>query len=414
MRSRAEWALRAALLAALVILLWRSMRPADAPEATVATGGALDRTLVQATREPVAALSLDLDSVPGPVHRDWLRAIRAAGTSVAWNARDVAPIAVAAAMVPEPEGRTRVAVAGAAGARVVLSDGLGAIDTLSVGAVPAAALLRTASGALSAAAAGIRATAPPVTPVRVRRVLVLGSAGWESKFVVAALEEAGWTVDARIRVAPGVETRQGADLSLDTARYSAVVALDGAAAGSAEAIERYVAAGGGAILAGTASRLPAFSRITPAGASARRTAEPRSGLVLGGVKRDAVVLESTGGGPLIAARRSGSGRVVASGYDETWKWRMRRDGTAPTAHREWWTALVSAVAYAPPAGGGDSAGVGDPAPLAALTAALGPPSGADRGPAAPGSRMPPVWLLFGALLAALLGETVSRRSRGAA
>jgi hypothetical protein len=221
-------------------------------------------------------------------------------------------------------------------------------------------------------------------------------------------------VDARIRVAPGVETRQGGDLSLDTARYAAVIALDGAAAGSAGAIDRYVGAGGGAILAGAATRLPALSRITPATASARRMAEPHSGLILAGVKADAVVLESRGAGPLITARRSGSGRVVASGYDETWKWRMSRDEEASAAHREWWTSLVSAVAYAPPAAARDSGGAGDPAPFAALTAALGPQSDPDQGPAAPGSRMPPVWLLFGVLLAALLGETVSRRLRGAA
>ena len=414
MRSRAEWALRAALLVALVLLLWAAVRPREAPEATVTSRGALERTLVQATREPVAALSLDLDSVPGPVQRDWLRAIRTAGTNVTWNARDVAPIAIAAAMVPEPEGRIRVSVAGSDSARVVLSDALGAIDTLRVDGVPAATLLRTASGGLSATAAGVRATAPHVSPVRVRRILVLGSAGWESKFVIAALEESGWTVDARMRVAPGIETRQGPDLTLDTARYSAVIALDGAAAASAATIERFGAAGGGVILAGAATRLPAFSRITPASASARRIGEPRPGLVLAGVKADAVVLESRGAAPLIAARRMGSGRVVASGYDETWKWRMQRAEDAPAAHREWWTSLVSAVAYAPRVGGPGSAAVGDPAPVAALTAALGPPSDADRVPAAPGSRIPPVWLLFGVLLAALLGETVSRRLRGAA
>lgn len=414
MRSRAEWALRAAVLAALALLLWRTARPPEPLKATVTTRGALSRALADATREPLAALSLDFDSVPDRVHRDWLGAIRAAGTSVTWNARELSPVAIAAAMVPEPEGRIRVVVGGSDTVGVVLSDALGAIDTIRAGAAPAARLLRTASGTVSATAPGVRATAPPVAPLRVRRLLLLGSAGWESKFAIAALEEAGWTVDARIRVAPGVETRQGADLSLDTARYSAVVALDGAAAQSAGAIERYVAAGGGAVLAGAATRLPAFARITPASAGARRVAEPRSGLVLGGVKSDAVVLESRADQPLVAARRSGTGRVIASGYDETWKWRMQRADDAPAAHREWWTALVSAVAYAPPVTPGDSLGAGDPAPVAALTAVLGPPSDGTRGSAAPGSRLPPAWLLFGVLLAALIGETVSRRLRGAA
>jgi hypothetical protein len=416
MRSRAEWALRAAVLAVLVFLLWRTARPPEPPEAVVTARGALGQALADATREPLAALSLDFDSVPDRVHRDWLGAIRAAGTSVSWSARELAPVAIASAMVPEPEGRIRAMLGGADSFGVVLSDALGAIDTIGVGVgdAPAARLLRTASGTLSAAAPGVRAAAPPVTPVRVRRVLLLGSAGWESKFTIAALEEAGWTVDARIRVAPGVETRQGADISLDTARYSAVVALDGAAAPSAGAIERYVAAGGGAVLAGAATRLPAFARITPASATARRIAEPRSGLVLGRMKGDAVVLESRADLPLIAARRSGTGRVIASGYDETWKWRMQRADDAPAAHREWWTALVSAVAYAPPVTARDSAGAGDPAPVAALSAILGPPSDRAGRSAAPGSRLPPAWLLFGVLLAALIGETVSRRLRGAA
>ncbi len=405
--------MRAALLISLVLLLWRTALPPEAPAAVVSARGPLAPALADATREPLAALSVDLDSVPDRAHRDWLGAIRAAETSVTWTARELAPVAIATAMVPEPEGRIRAVVGAADSSGTVLADGLGPIDTIAAGGAQAARLLRTASGTVSAAAPGARATAPPVTPVRVRRVLLLGSAGWESKFAITALEEAGWAVDARIRVAPGVETRQGADISLDTARYSAVVALDGAAAPRAGAIERYVAAGGGAVLAGGAARLPAFAAITPAGATARRVAEPRSGFVLGGVKVDAVVLESRAGLPLVAARRSGTGRVIASGYDETWKWRMQRaDGAA--AHREWWTALVSAVAYAPPVRPVDSLGAGDPAPVAALTAVLGPPSDPARGSAAPGSRLPTVWLLFGALLAALIGETVSRRLRGAA
>lgn len=405
--------LRAAALAALVLLIWRTVRPVES-QATVATRGGLERTLVDATRKPVDALALDLDSVPGPVHRDWLAAVRAAGTDVAWSARDLQPIAIAASVVAEPEGRVRVVVAGPDSATVVVSDGLGAIDTIQARGTPLSKLLRTVTGSLAASIPGVQAVAPVPAPVQVRRVLVIASAGWESKFVVAALEEAGWMVDARIRVAPGVETRQGADFALDTARYSAVVALGGAAASNASAIERYVSSGGGAILAGAATRLPAFARITPAAASSRRLAEPRPGLVLGGVKSDAVVLETQAGGPVVAARRSGAGRVVASGYDETWKWRMRRAAEAPAAHREWWTALVSAVAYVPPTVARDSAGVSDPAPVAALTAALGPPSELEGAATGPRSRMPPAWLLFGLLLASIFGEVASRRLRGLA
>ena len=411
MRSRAEWALRAAVLAALVMLLLAALRPPDRAGQSVVSRGGFDRALVDATRREVAALAVELDSVPGPVERDWLAAIRGAGTSVTWSAHALEPVAIATGPVVEPEGRVRLVIAGADSADAVLADGLGAIDTVELRGKAVSRLLRTATGTVTAATPGVRATAPIPAPARVRRVLVLASAGWESKFVVAALEEAGWLVDARIRVAPGIETRQGADFALDTARYSAVIALDGAAAASAGAIERYVSSGGGAVLAASVTRLPAFARLTPAVATTRRLPEPRSGAALGAVKTDAVVLRAERGAPLVAARRAGFGRVLATGHDETWKWRMRAASDAPAAHREWWTALASAVAHAPLPR--DSTAIGDPAPVAALTAALGPRSTATQPATARMSRVPP-WLLFGLLLISLLGEVVSRRLRGLA
>jgi hypothetical protein len=92
---------------------------------------------------------------------------------------------------------------------------------------------------------------------------------------------------------------------------------------------------------------------------------------------------------------------------------MRRAAEAPAEHREWWTALVSAVAYVP-ATAGDIGGASDPAPLAALTAVLGPPSETARNVAGGSSWIPPAWLIFGVLLASLLGEVLSRRYRGLA
>ena len=412
MRSRAEWALRAAALAALALLLWTSLRPANPRAAATAGHGALESTLVHATRHPLTAIAVELDSTPGPIHRDWLAAIGAAGTEVSWRA-DLIPVVIGASAVPEPQGRVRVAVAARDSARVVLADGLGAIDTLTISGSGSSRRIRTATGSLSASAAGSRAVTPLPTPSRVRRVLVVGAAGWETKFVIAALEEDGWSVDARIRVAPGVETRQGGGQSLDTTRYSAVIALDGTAAALAADIERYVGTGGGLVLGGSATRVPAFSRMAPASAGPRRIAEPRPGLVLGALKRDAVVLEAHRGAALVAARRSGFGRVIASGYDETWRWRMRRAADGAGAHRAWWTAAVSAVAYVP-AVARDSSGISDPAPLAALAAALGPPSDSDQAQRASAVWIPPVWLLLGVLLSSLLAETLSRRLRGLA
>jgi hypothetical protein len=413
MRSRAEWALRAVVLAALGLLFMVALRSAERARQTVVVRGGLRRALVDATRRPVAALAVELDSVPGPVERDWLAAIRDAGTSVTWSAGDIEPIAIATAAVAEPEGRVRLVIGGADSADAVVADALGAIDTVELRGNSASRLLRTATGSVTASTRGVRATAPLPAPARVRRLLVLAAAGWESKFAVAALEEAGWIVDARIRVAPGSETRQGADFGLDTARYSAVIALDGAAAASAAAIERYVAAGGGAVLSGAVTRLPAFTRVTPAVATTRRVPEPRGGVALGAVKPGAVVLQSERGAPLVVAGRTGLGRVLATGYGETWRWRMRAASDAPAQHREWWGALVSAVAYAPPAARDSASFAGDPAPVAALTAALGPRSTSRQPHAGRLSRVPP-WLLFGLFLISLLGEVVSRRLRGLA
>jgi hypothetical protein len=414
MRSRAEWALRAVAVASLLLLIWSALQPeGTAPRAATERGG-LERTLVDATRRAVTGLQLSFDTVPGPAQRDWLRAIAAAGTAVEWRAPDMVPVAITAAAVPEPERRTRVRVAAPAGATVILSDALGAIDTVPVSGTSSTRVLRTASGTLSVTAPGVRARGPVPPPAAVRRILVLGSAGWESKFVIAALEEAGWTVDASLRVAPGVETRQGPAHALDTTRYSAVVALDAAAISAAAAINRFVSSGGGAILAGAVTRAPGFARMTPGTTGTRRAPDPRPGAVLTGLRGDAVVLERQTAGALVAARRSGLGRVVASGYDDTWRWRMRRPPDAPAEHREWWTSLVSAVAYAPPAPTVAVDSTQDPAPAAALFAALGPPSRLTAAAVAGNGRMPPEWLLFGLFLTALLAEVLSRRLRGLA
>lgn len=411
MRSRAEWALRAVAIAAIALLILGAMRPGTPEGRTINTRGGLERALVAATRRPVKSLDADFDSVPGPVHRDWLAAIRDAGTEVAWRAEGVAPVAIGAFPVAEPESRVRIAVAGRDSAAIVLTDALGPLDTVRVGGPVATRTLRTATGSVSASARGVRATAAVPERAQVRRVLVLGGAGWEAKFVVAALEEAGWRVDARIRVAPGVETRQGADLALDTARYSAVIALDGTAAPSVAAIERFVFTGGGAILAGTATRLPGLAGFTPATVTNRRTSGPKKGLSLAALKDDAVPLDRQGLEPMIAARRSGRGRVLASGYDETWRWRMQSAATAPDAHREWWNALVAAVAFAPEPETREAGG--DPAPLAAVAAALGPES--DPAPQdGDGVWTPPAWMLFALLIGSLLSEVLSRRLRGMA
>jgi len=123
--------------------------------------------------------------------------------------------------------------------------------------------------------------------------------------------------------------------------------------------------------------------------------------------RDAIALERRAGGVAIAVRRVGAGRVMQIGYDDSWRWRMAGGPGSEAAHRDWWSRLVSTVAYAPPVG--DEAGTGA-APLAAMVGRLGPPR-----PLPAGARgAPPVdrRIYMTLIIVLLLAEWGSRRLRG--
>ena len=464
MRSRVEWLLR---LAALGLFAWalvgalgggrcglrtadcgptahavgpqpaaRSPKPGASPlVATLDTVGT-SRQLEQWTRRAnLAALHLELARAPDALARDWLRAIGRAGSVVTWSG-DVPVLAISADPVADPRGGVRVSVAAPSGASVVVADGVGTIDSLQAarggGAVRAATLVggvtaRAGNGAASAAPAGART---------LREVVVLGRAGWEAKFVAAALEEQGWRVAVRMPIAPGLATGERA-LTLDTARVSAVVALDSTAARDAATIARFVRSGGGVLLGAEAARVPAFASLaagrtgattnpatTYAAAIAPVTRQTLALAPIVALRPDAIALERREGAVALAARRVEAGRVVQLGYEETWRWRMAGADEAPDAHRRWWSELVAAVAYAPvavegtPGGAGADGAMGDradgAAPRAALVAALGEPSpvpvGAGEGDAFDPSRSLLVYLAVALLL---LAEWASRRFRGA-
>jgi hypothetical protein len=254
---------------------------------------------------------------------------------------------------------------------------------------------------------------------------VAGAAGWEAKFVVAALEESGWTVDARLFVGPGQDVVQGggARAGLDTSRHAAVVLLDSAAAEQTRGVEQFVRSGGGVVLAGDANRASRVASLVAWRAGKRETAplgtlpgdttwRGLSRLPLDTIApRRAVVLETRNGRPVVAARRHYSGRVAGVGYDQTWRWRMAGGDNGLVEHREWWSRVVASVAARPALVG--TGVTTSAAPLASLYDVLGPP--------APEARALPVALSPGLLanvlglmcLAALLTEWLLRRSRGA-
>ena len=129
------------------------------------------------------------------------------------------------------------------------------------------------------------------------------------------------------------------------------------------------------------------------------------------------MLESRGNAGAVAARRVGAGRVVQSGYDETWRWRMAGGDEAASAHREWWSRLVSAVAYAPlvqrTSTGDVALGTIDETPLASLIDALGSATTLTAGLAPETDGTAPTRVLFALVVASLLLEWASRRLRGA-
>ncbi|MFN0097578.1 MAG: hypothetical protein ACKVS7_02810 [Gemmatimonadaceae bacterium] len=375
--------------------------------------------------------------------RDSLAALAAAGDSVTWSGRVAAVIASAEA-VREPSGATRFFIV--ADTSTALGDSLGLIDSLGAGI----GTLTTDGirGRFAANSVGTAASVAAPSVPALGRVLVLGRVGWESKFTIAALEEAGWLVDARLRLSDTITVEQGRATTPNVGTHAAVVVLDsllGAAAttnAAASSITRFVRAGGGLVLSGDAVRPRALAALTAARVtglesgepSALEEGEPLHALpfhALGGLTSDAVVLETRDDVPAVVARRVAAGRVIQSGYAETWRWRMQGETGSAEAHRAHWSRLVGTAAptqafveraagQASPASPVSPATsiadlaylAADPAPFASLVDALGPAQPAASTTDPPRDPLPP-WLGALALLL-LVAEWASRRARGAA
>jgi hypothetical protein len=319
----------------------------------------------------------------------------------------------------DPRGGARIDVAAPAGATVAIHDDASAIDSIRVGNLGGSVVAPVVVGRVTASSAGESASARVPNSTRLRSIVVLGAAGWEGKFIVAALEERGWPVVARFTVAPNVDVTPAGSLVLDTARVAAVVVVDTSLQSLGGAIDRFVRNGGGLILAGNAA-MTSLSSLAPGSVAprVRPAVLPVDTIGLGStgfypvaaLKSDAVVLERRPAGIAVAARRIGAGRVVQLGYDDSWRWRMAGAAGSENAHREWWSRLVGAVAYAPSVHDTSSETATRGAPLAALVDRLGPariagPVGSSPGPI---DRR----FLLAAVLILLLVEWGSRRLRG--
>lgn len=462
----------AAVLAALVIAVVHTVRPALLPQNTGDTAPRIDAgtadsaaTMARTIRRYIVAhaaggdmdgwptFGVTMHAIPSANVRGVLSAARSAGIPIVWHdATGMHTLALDASSVPGPHAFTVVSVSARASAwspgvansatadtalamSVALRDDGGLLDSTMGGN----ATLRMQAAALSGNAhALVLRNGQPIAEARVavpdsavvRRVRVFGAVGWESKFVAAALEESGWSVDGVVAVNPNVRVRTGTAAALDTGHYAAAVVLDSGSV-SARVLRVFAAQGGGVILAGRALRdasLSALAGVTvrgdrPAIAGALLTDSPLRGVRSQQLtpSREFIVLHAEGSAPMIGVKREGAGRVLTSAYESTWRWRMEGAENAPADHRVWWSRLVSTVAYASPVATGATVNVatrrpwpGDAAPVADLHAKLGASTTlSDVSSAAPTIPLPPIWLLMCIAVAAFLTEWMMRRLRGA-
>ena len=321
--------------------------------------------------------------------------------------------------IADPNGGTRIDIAAPDGQHVAVRDDASAIDSLHMtsGNLGGTVVTPIVVGDVRAVVGRQTLATSAPDSVKIRPIVVLGAAGWEGKYVVSALEERGWPVVARFTVAPNVEVTQGTIATLDTSKISAVIAIDSTVATLGPSLERFVRSGGGLILAGASAAASNVRAIIP-GALAPRTrptVKPTDTVRLGTtgfypvarVSGDAVVLEKRSDGIAVAGRRVGAGRVLQVGYDDSWRWRMAGATGSEAAHREFWSRLVSAVAYAPTVASGRERAVA--APTAFLVDQLGPPrDAAPDAPSAPVDRR----ILLTLMIILLITEWASRRLRG--
>ena len=422
LRSRFEIALRAASVLAMATLAMRLWTGAggNQPGAT-ATTAALDSALATWSLTAPRNATIQASQIPDARQRDWLLAIRRTGTRLSWSAGDTTAGALVIEPGPLPDALARLTLLGSPQRRVLVADGIGRIDSVRLGQYGVASMRMQPFGALRVSLGGATAVSGVRDSAVVKPVLLIGTAGWEAKFIAAALEEDGWSVSTRMQVAPGSIVRQGPPLPIDTGSYSVVVVIDSVSPLDPERIVRFVNEGGGLVVAGPGARHPGFRSLVPR--QVELTAGALGGLLgpnpLLGLNRRAFAVRDNGVVfhrqnavySIYSAMRVGSGRVVVSGFDDTWRMRMvPPNENAPRQHREFWStmigsaALVRYVTHDKPV---------DEAPFAATVAALGLPVVSDH---VPSSDSPFPWnpVLAAVAGVALLAEWLSRRLRGMA
>ena len=425
-----EWFLRVLGLAALAIALWLAVRTQHAQPAAWARGAKVRSALaLWSTREAPKHAHAVFDSVPTPDLRDWIAALPAAGTKTSWEGATLKPGAIAVEPVADPKPLDRIWIAAPKGSAVIVRDSLTQIDSLTMQSSGAVVTAANLTGSVHATVGGTVASALLRDSLTIKPILVLSIADWEGKFVLASLEEHGWQVDAQFPVSPktaGTVIQGDPNVTIDTAHYGAVIALDTSAVKYASQIANFVQQGGGFIAAGDAATLPAFASLMPGVASASAqilstgftptdTTHPRRAFQtfpITQLKTGAVPIERRDSTITVAGRRIGTGRVLQVGYVDTWRWRLGGvEGDPVHDYELWWSNMLSSVVDAPRTALAVSGSV-EPTPMASLVATLGP-SETEAAPQ-PNPLDDPrlLRILFGIAVGAFLLEWASRRLRG--
>ena len=175
----------------------------DRPEPARVTTTGLVASLARATRTKTPSVHLEASRALSPDERDWLRALDRAGTQVTWVASPALPaLAVQVEPVIAPGARQAVAVVTSPGVPVAVRDTIGLVDSLRTGKHGVLSLVSSIDGRLGVSSAGAMAFVETLDTAVVRSVIVVGPAGWESKYIVAALEESGWQVEDAVEDQP--------------------------------------------------------------------------------------------------------------------------------------------------------------------------------------------------------------------
>ena len=352
-------ALHAAAFVAMALLLWRFITPDRARRDVVRVGisGRLDASLSALMRSASDTIDVQIQSAPDARARAALRALRGSGRVVQLTSdRVLNPVAVSAEEEWRAIGGTRVQMVGADSSAVVITDAAGTVDSMTLSLDGALSRTGPVQGTLRVGSRIARATSAPLfaRAPQAARVLVLGEATWESRFLVAALEESGWSVDAAVSLSPKVTVTQGSARVPSPERHSIVVVLPGTPPPALAALPGFVRNGGGLVIVGAAARSAGLASLRAGrpGATAEGEVGAESGtdarhglelVPVGALADGGVALERRDGQIAVAARRVGAGRVVQVGYENSWLWRMAGNDDAPAAHRRWWNTILSGV-----------------------------------------------------------------------